>query len=129
MKKKSLRNFARSIVETLHEETPAQVETAMKDVVGLMKERGLLSRWRELEKELHTAWKEKFGVSKVTVVSTHPMMQKTYKILEELAPGAEMIERIDDRLMGGAIIRMDDRRIDGTILGSLQRLKNTLLDS
>jgi F0F1-type ATP synthase delta subunit len=125
--KKNFKKLARSIVDTLAESTPKEVEASMKELVSILKDAGLLTRWRELEKEIHAAWKEKFGVSKVTVVSAHPMMQKTFELLEKIAPGAEIVERVDDRLMGGAVIRMDERRIDGSIIGSLQRLKNSLL--
>lgn len=126
--KKSLRNFARGIVEALSDKTAKEVEAGMKDVMTLMKEKGLVGRWRDVEKEIHSAWKEKFGVSKVTIVSAHALSTKAYKVLEELAPGAEFVERVDDRLMGGAVIRMDERRIDGSVIGALQRLKNTLLE-
>jgi F0F1-type ATP synthase delta subunit len=126
--KKSLRSFARFIVETLSGKTPKEVEAGMKDVVTVMKEKGLMGRWRDVEKEIHAAWKEKYGVSKVTIVSAHALSQKAYKVLEDLAPGAEFIERVDDRLMGGAVIRMDEKRIDGSVIGALQRLKNTLLE-
>jgi F0F1-type ATP synthase delta subunit len=124
--KKSLKPLARSIVEELGELKPAEVEKEMTKIVSLLKEEGLLSRWRELEKEIHQAWRNKYGASKVTILSAHPLSKDAKARLEESVKGAELIERVDERLMGGAVIRIDDRRLDGSIIGALQRLKNTL---
>jgi F0F1-type ATP synthase delta subunit len=124
--KKSLKPLARSIVERLGELKPTDVEKEMKNIVRMLKEEGLLSRWRELEKEIHQAWRTKFGASKVTILSAHELSKEARKRLEESVRGAELIERVDERLMGGAVIRIDDRRLDGSIIGALQRLKNTL---
>ncbi len=125
--KKSLKGLAKSIVEELAELKPAEVTKEMIKVVSFMKDNGLLGRWRELEKEINAAWKNKFGASKVTVLSAHELSKEARKQLEESVKGAELIERVDERLMGGAVIRIDDRRLDGSIIGALQRLKNTLL--
>lgn len=124
--KKSLKGLAKSIVEELHEKKPAEIEKEMTKIVGFLKDQGLLNRWRELEKEINAAWKMKFGASKVTILSAHALSKEAKKMLEDSLRGAELIERVDERLMGGAVIRVDDRRLDGSIVGALQRLKNTL---
>jgi len=99
----------------------------METVVKFLADKKLLGRVRDLEKEIGEAWKAKFGASKVTIVSAHPLTKKARLEIEEFAKGAELIERVDERLMGGAVIRADERRIDGSLIGSLQRLKNALL--
>ena len=48
------------------------------------------------------------------------------KLLQKIAPGADFIERIDPRIIAGAIVRIDDKKIDGSIAGSLRRLKQSL---
>ncbi len=125
--KKSLKPLAQKIVDELAELKPADVEKEMVKIIAFLQERNLLGRWRELEKEIHSAWRNKFGASRVTVLSAHELSKAAKKQLEDLVNGAELIERVDERLMGGAVIRIDDRRLDGSIIGALQRLKNTLL--
>lgn len=125
--KKSLKGLASSMVDELAEKKPAEVQKEMVKIVSFMKDNGLLGRWRDLEKELHLAWRNKFGASKITILSAHELSKSARKLVEDTAQGAEVIERVDERLMGGAIIRIDDRRLDGSIIGALQRLKNTLL--
>lgn len=122
-----MRPIARIIVEESEGKTPAQIETFMKETIAYLSSKGLLSRWRDLEREINEAWREKHGASKITIASAHPLTAKTLAKIEELANGAEIQQVVDERLMGGALVRMDERRIDGTVLGALTRLKQALL--
>lgn len=125
--KKSLKPLAQAIVEHLHGKTRKEIDKEMELVIQYLSNKKLLGRIRDLEKEIGEAWKAKFGASKVTIVSAHPLTKKAKAELETFAAGAEIVERVDERLMGGAVIRADERRIDGSLIGSLQRLKNQLL--
>ncbi len=107
--------------------TEAQVETVMIDVIKYLAEKDELGRWRELEQEINQAWKEEYGASKITVMSAHTLSTAAKTKLEKLANGAELQTLVDDRLMGGAVVRIDERRLDGSVLGALSRLKQTLL--
>ena len=122
-----MRPIARIIVQESEGKTPAQVEAFMKETIAYLSSKGLLSRWRDLEREINEAWREKYGASKITIASAHPLTAKTLAKIEELANGAEVQQVVDERLMGGALVRMDERRIDGTVLGALTRLKQQLL--
>lgn len=125
--KKSMRGIARTIVSEAEGKTAKQVETLMQEAISYLASKGLLGRWRDLEREINEAWREKYGASKITIASAHPLTAKAMAKIEDLANGAEIQQVIDERLMGGALVRMDERRIDGTVLGALTRLKNALL--
>lgn len=122
-----MRGLARTMIAELEGKSGKELEAFMKEAVAYLAARGMLGRWRDLERELHEAWKAKYGASKVTVASAHPLTAKMKEQIETLANGADTQFVVDDRLMGGALIRMDERRIDGTVLGALSRLKNALL--
>lgn len=119
--------LAELLVELVDGATKAQVPEIMKGFVQELFRRGMLSEWRKIEHEIHGVWKRKYGAANVTIVSAHPITATLRKQIEGLAPGADIVERVDERLMGGAIIRIDDRRIDASIAGSLHRLKAHLL--
>ena len=95
----------------------------MNAFVAELAARGWVHLWRDIERELHGAWKRKYGAANVTIVSAHPLAISLRRTIETSAPGADVVERVDERLMGGAVIRIDDRRIDASVAGSLQRLK------
>jgi F0F1-type ATP synthase delta subunit len=125
--KKSMRGIARTIVSQTEGKTPEQVGALIKEAVGYLASKGLLGRWRDLERELHQAWRERYGVSKITVASAHPLTPEAWAKIEGVAQGAEIQQVVDERLMGGALVRLDERRLDGTVLGALTRLKQQLL--
>lgn len=122
----SNRALAEMLVTQCEDVTRAELNTIIKAFVAELGARGWLHRWRDIEREVHGAWKRKYGAANVTVVSAHPLSAALRKSIEEATPGADIVERVDERLMGGAVIRIDDRRIDASVAGTLQRLKQCL---
>lgn len=120
------KKLARTLVDQLEGATPAQMKKTIADFIQFLGTEGLLAKWRVIEQNIHTAWKEKYGASQVTVVTAQPITEAMRKGLEKIAPGADLVERVDERIIGGAIIRIDDKKIDGSIAGSLRRLKQQL---
>jgi F0F1-type ATP synthase delta subunit len=125
--KKSMRGIARTLINELEGKTAKDIDKHMAEAVTYLASKGLLGRWRDLERELNEAWREKYGASKITIASAHPLTAQALEKIEKLANGAEVQQVVDERLMGGALVRLDERRIDGTVLGSLTRLKQQLL--
>ena len=126
MAKLTPRHLATVLVDECVDATRAELVKIIDAFVGELAARGMMHKWRDVEREIHGAWKRKFGAANVTVVSAHPLTVAMRKAIEANAPGADITERIDERLMGGAVIRIDDRRIDASVAGILQRLKQSL---
>lgn len=114
------------VVSECEGKTKPQVAGMMKDLVAFLAEHNLLGKWRALESAIDRAWAKKYGVANVTVVSAHPLSSDARKMLEEQAAGADIREVVDERLIAGAIIRMDNTRIDGSVTGALMRLKQAM---
>ena len=124
--KKSLRPVARAIVKELSALSGKQLEKGAADVVSFLSQQRLLPRTRELLREIETAWAEEFGASKVTVTSAHRLPAELKEKLEALSAGAEFHAVIDPRLVGGAVVRIDERIIDGSAAGALKSLHSRL---
>ncbi len=122
-----MRGVATAIIEMTADKSEAQLKELMPEIVAYLGQHNLLNRWRDIEQEIHEGWRKKFGVSRVTVASAHPLAKEVKTALEKASQGAELITIVDERLMGGAVVRIDERRIDGSVLGALTRLKQTLL--
>ncbi|MBT4857324.1 hypothetical protein HON52_04040 [Candidatus Uhrbacteria bacterium] len=119
--------LARILVKaTAHQ---VEVRDDVKAFVAFLAENDMLDKWREIELAIGKVWKEEFGASSIKVLSAHPLTQEARKIIGEIAPGAELSTAVDERLIGGAIIRIDDKRIDGSITGQLRALRKSLLAS
>lgn len=127
MQRKSLRGLAKLIVREAADKSPKELGLFMHQVVSTLQQSGQLSRWRELERDLHAAWRELYGVSKISVVTAHQLTPAAEQQLTDKAGGAELNVVVNPRLLGGAVVRADDKRLDGSVLGALTRLKQTLL--
>ncbi len=118
-----IKQTARILIDSLDGKGEEEVKIAVKNVVEFLAEQKMLGSWRELEVAIHTAWKDKYGVSSVKIISAHELTAEAEKKLRELGHGADIDIKVNDRLIGGAIMRIDDKRIDGSISGALRRLK------
>lgn len=122
----NVKNMADMIVAYCEGKTPAQIRTIMKDVVAFLAGQRMVGKWRALAAEIDKAWARRYGASHVTVVSAHTLTPSARTALEEKAPGATLTEVVDERLIGGAVVRVDNTRIDGSVTGALMRLKNAM---
>ncbi len=121
-----IKKVADTVVAHCEGKTAAQIKTTMKDVVAFLAGHDLLRKWRAFEAAIDAAWARRYGASQVTVVSAHTLTSTARTTLEAAAPGATLTEVVDERLIGGAVVRLDNTRIDGSITGALMRLKNAM---
>ena len=121
-----IKTIARVLVDQVETVSEDEISEIMKDFISYLAKEKLIDKWRDIENAIHAVWKEKYGASKITVVSAHPLTEAANKEIENLAKGADITRRVDERLIGGSIIRIDDKRVDGSIAGLLQKLKMTL---
>ncbi|MCR4312578.1 MAG: F0F1 ATP synthase subunit delta [Candidatus Uhrbacteria bacterium] len=121
------KQLATVLVNLVEGKSKADAEKIVVEYANYLADNDLLTKWREIEREVPNAWRKVFGAAQVTVVSAHPLTAAARKMLEEIAPGADIVERVDQRVMAGAVVRIDDRRIDGSLAGRISKLKQELL--
>lgn len=122
----NLNAIAEVVVAESEGKTKTQIASMMKDLVRFLHEQRVAVRPRVLEAAIDRAWAARYGAANVTIVTAHPLTAAQRKDVEERARGADLREIVDERLIGGAIVRMDNTRIDGSITGALMRLKNVM---
>jgi F-type H+-transporting ATPase subunit delta len=61
-----------------------------------------------------------------SVVSSSPLDQATRAVLEKKFQNVVFSEYVDQSLVGGAVVEVEDAMIDGSIKTKLKRLKNSL---
>lgn len=121
-----IKQLAEAIAKAAEGKSKAETATLMKEAVAILAEHSSIGRWRELETAIHKAWANIYGASSITVVSAHPLTSAARAELEQRGAGADLTEVIDNRLIGGAIVRVDNTRIDGSVTGMLMRLKQAM---
>jgi len=121
------KQFARILIEAVEGRKSEDVTAIIKEFVNILKEKQMLDKWRDIERAIHTIWKEKYGASSIKILSAHTLNDETRKMINSIAPGADLKERVDEQLIGGAVIRIDDTRIDGSVVGKLQNWKHVVM--
>lgn len=124
--KKSEKQLARALIDSLDGATKTQVESVATELVGLLGFRGETHRMRHVIEAIEDVWREKYGAAMVTIETAHEISGTLRKKLEALAPGTELKERVRPEMIGGAKLRIDDKIIDGSIEGHLAALKKAL---
>ena len=120
------KQLARTLVEHTDGKGDAEAKKIIKEFVKFLSDERLLGSWREIERDVHKVWKEKYGVSNVKIFTAHELTDEAEESINKLTKGADVTRVVDGRLIGGAVIRIDDKRIDGSTAGTLRRLKATL---
>lgn len=82
-----------------------------------------------IAKEFHNAYNEYKGIGKATVISAVPLDDKLRSAFENLVrkysekKQIELVERVDQEMIGGFILNVGDRQIDASIKNKIQALK------
>lgn len=119
------KQLARALIETC-EQKGVDIDKAADGVVALLAQQRELARVRDVMEAVEHVWKQKYGAATVTIQTAHPLTAALHRKIEEAAAGAEVRSSVNQQLIGGARVRVDDRIIDGSITGKLEQLKSVL---
>ncbi len=123
------KQLAKVLFDTIDKGNGKDVSAITDEFVRLLAKRAELHRISGVIQSFEKIWKDKFGAATITVESAHPLSASLKKQVEEIAPGAEVREIVNENLIGGAKIRLDDRAVDGSVSGHLNQIKLALLNS
>jgi F-type H+-transporting ATPase subunit delta len=102
------------------------------NLIGLMLRRGRIHELPRLAAEFRRLDNARQGITIATAISAAPLTQDEIRALTErleaLTGGRVELEvQVDPSLLGGLVVRVGDRMIDGSVRGRLERLRNQLV--
>ncbi len=102
------------------------------NLVGLMLRRGRIQELPKLAAEFRRLDNERKGITQATATSASPLTKDEVaalaRRLEEYTGGrVELDVQVDPSLLGGLVVRVGDRLIDGSVRSRLERLRNQLV--
>jgi len=102
------------------------------NLIGLMLRRGRIHELPRLAAEFRRLDNARQGITIATAISAAPLTQDEIRALTErleaLTGGRIELEvQVDPSLLGGLVVRVGDRMIDGSVRGRLERLRNQLV--
>ncbi len=122
----SCKQFASALASSTVDATEVHVSEAAGEVIRHLAKEHRLHLVPNIIRALNVVWRERFGASRIRVASAHPLPKSSLAKIEALAPGADLEVSVQPALIGGAIVQLDDHRIDGSIAGALTRLEISL---
>jgi len=108
------------------------VSTPVVNLIGLMLRRGRIEQLPRVAAEYRRLDNARQGITLATATSAAPLspdeVQALTARMEQLTGGrVELDLRTDPSLLGGLVVRIGDRLIDGSVRGRLERLRNQLV--
>jgi F-type H+-transporting ATPase subunit delta len=108
------------------------VSKPVLNLIGLMLRRGRIHELPRLASEFRRLDNARQGITEATAVSAAPLTQDEIRALTERLEAmtggrVELEVQVDPDLLGGLVVRVGDRMIDGSVRGRLERLRNQLV--
>ena len=102
------------------------------NLIGLMLRRGRIHELPQLAAEFRRLDNARQGITEATAISAAPLTDDETRALTERLEGltggrVELEVQVDPSLLGGLVVRVGDRLIDGSVRGRLERLRNQLV--
>lgn len=125
----SVSEYTKALVMALEESSPEDAETVVSNLVAVMKENGDLGVYEEVIAEYERLSVERGKVRTAEATFARGATENS-GILDELnsliGPELEVRSRVDESLIGGMVLRVDDTLIDASVKGQLERMRKDL---
>jgi F-type H+-transporting ATPase subunit delta len=108
------------------------VSPPVLNLIGLMLRRGRIEELPRLTAEFRRLDNDRHGITLAVATSASPLssgeIRAVVERLEQVTAGRVELEvRVDPGLLGGLVVRVGDRLIDGSVRSRLERLRNQLV--
>lgn len=129
--KYSAKQYAKALMDSLEGVKPGDEEKVLDNFVKILAENNDTRQFEGIAEEFHKLELSKKGIQQVEIRSAHALSKENEKeVLKELNKlvkgDLEVKKRVDEDLIGGVVIRMEDQIIDASVKHQLEQLKENL---
>jgi F-type H+-transporting ATPase subunit delta len=128
----SVLQYAVSLYEAVIDKTESEVQVVLKNFVALLGRQHDLNKEAEIIKAFSDLWSSKNGEVTANLVSAHQVSDNTRELIVNYLKdksGAKQIildETEDRNLLGGFILKYNNKVLDGSLKSGLESLKAQL---
>lgn|SRR3989338_1572394 len=127
MKKNTSKQYAIALYETTKELSGRDLEQAIQNFVTLLVHDRKLRQADAIIREFEAYAKKQDGVVGIEITSARKLDKATLNLITKaFGEKVEAVESVDEGLIGGMRVKMEDRILDGSIRTHLMRLKQQL---
>ena len=117
--------------EVLTELVGDRISAPAQNLVQLLLRRGRMEELPRVAAEFRRLDERRQGITRATATSAMPLTDTEVRALtarlEQMTGGRIALQTdVDEGLIGGLVVRVGDRLIDGSVRGRLERLRNQL---
>lgn len=133
MKKADTKNLAAVLLELTENHTEDAAKKHLREFVEYLGKRGLLGQTDQITEEYRRLYNQKHNIVEATVTLVSRLPEKTRLHLRETlkkkykAREVHMLEKVDQRIIGGLKVKVGDMVYNGTIQNTLDQLQIALL--
>lgn len=120
-----IHDYARLLVDRCKEAAGSELEGRIKEVLKLMQDRGDAHLARRFPGALEEVYGEQGRVQLDTAAAAEGLREQIASALNKHLEDIEY--RVDESLIGGAVLKIDNTVIDASVKGHLQKLRTHLV--
>ncbi len=126
----SHQQYAQALHESLHDVRPQDHDKVIANFIEVLKSNGDLQQYEKIIETYEVYDREQKGIKQVELTTAQPM-EANRSIINELneivGKDIELKQKVDERLIGGVVVKVDDIMIDGSVKTQLSKLKSSLI--
>ena len=128
----SVLQYAVSLYEAVIDKTESEVQDILKNFVALLDRQHDLNKEEEIIKAFSDLWSSNNGEVNASLVSAHQLSDNTRELIVNYLKdksGAKQVildEAEDKNLLGGFILKYNNKVLDGSLKSGLENLKSQL---
>jgi F-type H+-transporting ATPase subunit delta len=126
----TVKQYAQSLYEVITDSNPKDHDRVIENFISILKTNGDLAAYEQIVNEVDSLFQTENQTSKIEVTanSKESITPGLLKELNKLAKTkAEVTTKIDDSIIGGVIIRVNDQLIDASMKTQLNNLEKDLI--
>lgn len=128
MKKLAIIEYARALYEATKDLHGKDLHQAIQNFVELLARKRLLKKADRIIAEFVTYAKRQEGIQEIEITSARELTEATLnKIKKAFAEKTEATEKVDESLIGGFVVKSENRIFDGSLRTQLYRLRQILI--
>src|SRR4051812_35827703 len=125
----SHKQYAEALYESFHDTAAKDHDKIIANFIEVLKSNGDLTEYERIVAVYELYDREQRGVKEVEITTARDM-EINRGMLQQLneitGKDIEVKRKVDSRLIGGVIVRVDDTLLDGSIKTQLENLKRNL---
>jgi F-type H+-transporting ATPase subunit delta len=125
----SVQQYARSLYDSVIDKSEKELKLALKNFVAILGRNRELNKAEEIIRTFNEVWEKEHGEVVATLTSARELGPTAREIVTNYlkektsAKKISLTEELDQKLLGGFVLKYDSKVLDGSLKTSLEQLK------